>query len=162
MSRTTKTRSFYLAHPMFDWILPLLVFVVWAAVGWPPIEEDVSGTLYLGTSAAAGIALATAAFVASQLFGSTAKYIEAARQMYGVEIRRNWLSIFVWLLIATVTPLVSIMLSSSIPLLAFGLGLLALSILTSRFLRVIGWFALVTSLAAVSERLGDPIRPTLK
>lgn len=106
-SRKARAGDYLLVHPWID--LPTAVFVTVAmalvADSLPDVAEPMRSSIYGGASAFGGLALAAATFACSMTYQSANILLSQARATYSRELRRNWLSIILWMLFAAVLPL---------------------------------------------------------
>lgn len=152
-----------LAWPIVDLGVPFAAIGAWAFFGyWLPSDLLVLDSFYSSITATAGIILAASTFVASQIYYSQGSYMTRLRRQYVEELLRNWTHILVSLLLATLLPLLSVLLSSGAPRIAFCLALFSVSLAAIRAIRVVWWFRLTHRLLVISMNEPGRIRTRFK
>lgn len=139
MRATLKLQDFVAARPSIDWIVPILAIGVWVYFFCGSVPVMSGDVFYAVLSAAAGIALAAATFACTFMYRSPSPAIRHALGKFGKAIGRNWFSILVSLLLATLSPILAVALENTAPQVAFGLGLLSAGIIIVKFARVAFW-----------------------
>lgn len=152
----------YFERPSLDVIVSLLAVLVWFLLGAVIPEDAYRVPSYLGVSAAAGIGLAAAVFVASQLFGSTARLVRETLEQFSDLVGKNWVHILTGMLLSTVLPVVGIVMDGLEPRLSFGATIFSFCMLLLGFSRVIRWFAVILTVERVSKLIGPPTELELR
>lgn len=140
-TKRDNLRDFYGDNPWLDWLVLVLVGVVWwvPAHGWFPTEASTRSTFYTATGSLAGIVLAAATFACTQVFQAMTGALPRAREENEPEYRRGAVGLLGSLLVAAVLPLGAVVLDQPFPQWGFGLGILAAALVVVRFLRVLAW-----------------------
>lgn len=146
-------QDFYLAHPILDQSIPLIVLTVWhfvfaqAVIGDPGVQP----AAYIGLSAVAGLVLTAGTFVCTMLYQSNTESVRLLRSRYSSVLAKNWASIFTFVLAAALLPILSTLLLTGQASLAFGLTLFSVSILIGRGIRIYLWLLVAFLLESSPE-----------
>lgn len=152
-----------ISWPVIDMIVPLAVILIWWFTGsWTPRDAIVVDSFYTGITATSGIILAASTFVASQIYFSPGSYMTMLREEYSDDLLRNWTHILISLLLSTLMPLLSVLIHSASPAIAFGLAIFAVLLAAMRSLRVVWWFRITHQLMELSQQEPQRVTPKFK
>jgi len=148
-----KVQDFILHRPILDQAVPLVLLVAWYYLCKqliPGSDSDIS-SVYVGLSAMAGIVLAAATFVCTMLYQSQSSSAKALRARFSKTMAKNWASIFSFVFVAAILPLVATLVRDSDPRLAFALVIYSAGILIGRSFRTYLWLIVLFKLEAAPE-----------
>lgn len=139
--KKTIFQDFILRRPLVDQLVPILALGVWHFVfhGQVPGTPAAQSAAYVGLSAVAGIVLAAATFVCTMLYQSSSTSVKTLRDKFTGELAKNWTSIFAFIFVAAILPIIATLLQDTHNALAFGLALYSGAILFSRSFRTYLW-----------------------
>ncbi len=161
MSRTIPSgfRNILAAHPILDQVLPLVGIVAWIAFGQPlvPDNESMRTSFYLGSATISGLAMAASTFVCAMTYQSANILMAKTRDLYGPELRRNWVAVIGSHLVTATTPIFAIVIDGHSTTLAMGVTLYALLLLFARFSRGLWWLQFTLFMDVKSSEIPERV-----
>jgi hypothetical protein len=152
-------RSIVSDHPAVDLIpvaaVVIVLFVIPARLSG---QVDHRLALYGAATAFAGLVLAAATFVCTLTYQSTSYLMSDIRKTHANAIRRNWVSILTWVLLAGAADLAAFVVDPSSPRVAVGIVLCSLVLVLAKGLRSIWWLKFTLFVDHASE-LSPPRLP---
>lgn len=148
-----RFQDFLLRRPIVDQLAPIAILLAWfflfdrATLG----SDDGQIAAFVGLSAVAGIVLAAATFVCTMLYQSSSSSVRLLREHFRGELAKSWTSVFVFLFIAAVVPIIAAVVRDSHETLAFGLVLYSAGILLGRGFRTYLWLIVSFRLESAPE-----------
>lgn len=138
-----RMKDGYLGSVMWDYLLLAPLAALFSFAGWAVdsdgLSPEVLAPLYAGISTLAGLVLAAATFVCAMTYQEQTRVLAAYRRQHPDRLRRVWTSVMGWVFIASVLPLVSLVVMPTSGSAAAVLAATALAILVVKAVRCILW-----------------------
>lgn len=151
----------YLNQPRWDYVpvigLSLALGAITYIGGGASAAAAAAPTLYVGISTLGGIVLAVATYAAGVTQQTAAYGMERYRERSPERLRGNWRSVFTWTVLASVLPLVAVIVYPAAPPAAVALACVSLSVLAAKGARTVAWLQAVLFLEDVEAEYGRPI-----
>lgn len=166
VSRRSRAADFWLQHPSLDLLPGLLVTVAGlVAVGrLPGVELEMRAVVYGGVAAFGGLALAAATFACSMTYQSSNILMSRVRNEFASDLRVNWQSIIIWMLVGAVLPLVAALVDGLSARLGLTLAVGGLAFILIKVVRAMFWLGYTLFMDEVDQTLPQkipaPARPS--
>ncbi|EFQ82743.1 hypothetical protein HMPREF0063_11952 [Aeromicrobium marinum DSM 15272] len=151
-TREYGLRDLVVEHPGLDHLPAILAVGTWALL-MRDLEVSNVPEFLVGLATVSALVLAAAAFVCTLTYQSSAQRVVDLRIAFGVQIQRNWVSIFAITFVAAVAPLVALLLVGTGPV-GPAIAVWASAMLVMKAGRTLYWLR-----AMVFTQYLDDVRP---
>lgn len=151
---TRKAADQWAAHPLMDYIAPVVAVVAWWRLGsgYVPADIEMRIAIHAGVAVLSGLVLTAATFICALTYQSANILLEGVRRRYASELRRNWFSVIMGAFWMAVVPLVALGVDQVSSFWALAMSIGALALLAARAMRSAMWLQLTLFAQEATDR----------